>query len=75
MFELLRSNDLVRLSWAQAMLQDAGIPFVLLDQHMSSVEGGISALQRRLLVPDEDAQAARRVLVEAERDLDALDPG
>ncbi len=65
MEELLRTNDLVHLSWAQAMLAGAGIPFLLADLHTSSVEGGIDALPRRLLVPAEHLAEARRVLAEA----------
>jgi hypothetical protein len=59
------SNDPVRLSFLTALLADAGIGSVLLDQHMSAVEGSISAIQRRLMVADADYSRARRVLVEA----------
>jgi hypothetical protein len=48
--ELIRSNDLVHLSWAEAVLAAAGIPCHLADAHVSSIEGGIGALPRRLLV-------------------------
>jgi hypothetical protein len=65
MVELIRSNDLVHLSWAQAMLQGAGIPCMLADQYTSSMEGGIDALPRRLMVPEAQLQEARRVLDEA----------
>ena len=62
---MVRSNDLVHLSWAQAMLQAEGIPFLLADAHISSVEGSIGAFPRRLLVLDEDLERARQVLAEA----------
>ncbi len=52
MKELLRTNDLVRLSWAEAMLADAGIETLVLDQHTSIVEGSIGAIQRRLMVAE-----------------------
>ena len=67
MVELIRTNDLIHLSWAQAMLTGAGIPHVLADLHASSIEGGIDALPRRLLVPAEQLVHARRVLDEAAR--------
>ncbi len=67
MVELFRSNDLVHLSWAQAMLEGAGIPCLLADQYTSSIEGGIDALPRRLLVPEAELAQARRVLDEAAR--------
>ena len=69
MKELLRSNDPVKLSWCQAMLADAGIEAMVMDQHMSVLEGSIGALQRRLMVLEEDHDAARRILAEAGEDL------
>jgi len=62
MKELLRTNDLVRLSWAQAMLADAGIESLVLDQHASIVEGSIGAIQRRLMVAERDYAAARALI-------------
>jgi hypothetical protein len=59
------SNDPVRLSFLTALLADAGIGSVLLDQHMSAVEGSIGAIPRRLMVASEDYSRARRVLAEA----------
>ena len=63
--EVVRSNDLVHLSWAQAMLAADGIDCLLADTHISSVEGSIGAFPRRLLVLDEDRERAVRVLAEA----------
>jgi hypothetical protein len=60
--ELVRSNDLVHLSWAEAMLRAAGIGCLIADAHVSSIEGSIGVLPRRLLVAAEDADEARRVL-------------
>lgn len=65
MIELLRTNDQVRLSFVLALLADAGIEAIVLDGHMSAVEGGISAFQRRLVVVDEDGPRARRLLAGA----------
>ncbi|HEY5598107.1 MAG TPA: DUF2007 domain-containing protein [Kiloniellales bacterium] len=62
MREILRSNDVVKLSWVQALLTDAGIDTVLLDVHMSIVEGSIGAIPRRLAVIDEDYVEAVRIL-------------
>ncbi len=58
-------TDIVRLSFLQALLRDAGIEAVLLDQHISAVEGGIGAFPRRLAVIDDDHAAAMRLLREA----------
>jgi hypothetical protein len=59
------SNDLVRLSFLGALLRDAGIMSLVLDGHVSAVEGSIGAIPRRLTVADADENAARRVLREA----------
>jgi hypothetical protein len=59
------SNDLVRLSFLSALLRDAGIHCVVLDGHVSAVEGSIGAIPRRLAVAEADAARARRVLAEA----------
>ena len=40
---VIATNDPVRLSFLVALLTDAGIPNVLLDSHISAVEGGIGA--------------------------------
>jgi hypothetical protein len=69
MRELLRTNDLVRLSWAQAMLAGDGIGCVLLDDHVSGVEGSIGAIPRRLMVAEEDFARAQALLQRAEDSL------
>ena len=65
MRELLRTNDLVRLSFLEAVLRDSGIELLVLDQHTSLVEGSIGAIPRRLMVQDSDYRRARRVLAAA----------
>jgi len=65
MRELLRSNDLVVLSWAQAILAGDAIPCLLLDDHVSGVEGSIGAIPRRLMVEDHDFETAQRLLEQA----------
>ncbi len=62
---VLISNDLVRLSFLAALLRDAGIESVVLDGHVSAIEGSIGAIPRRLAVLPEDERQARRVLSEA----------
>ena len=65
MEELLRTNDVVRLSWLVALLGDSRIEAIVLDTHTSILEGSIGALPRRLMVHTADAERARRLLVEA----------
>lgn len=67
MKELLRTNDLVRLSWIEALLADAGINSLVLDQHTSLVEGSIGAIQRRLMVDERDYDRARKLIAEADK--------
>jgi hypothetical protein len=62
--ELLKSNDAVFLSWVRHVLAEAGIPHVLLDGHMSALEGSLGILPRRILVPEAD-HARALALVEA----------
>jgi hypothetical protein len=62
MKELLRSNDLVYLSFVMHVLDEAEIEYLLLDNHMSAVEGSIGAIPRRLMVAEEEAENARRAL-------------
>lgn len=70
MKELLRSTDLVRLSFLSALLRDAGLSPVVLDSHMSVLEGSANAIPRRLAIVDEEYPEARRVLEEAGERLD-----
>lgn len=69
MKEVLRTNDAVLLSWSQAMLEGSGIPSVILDTHTAILEGSIAAIQRRLMVADEDHGAATRQLEAARKSL------
>jgi hypothetical protein len=63
--ELMRTNDAVLVSAVEALLAGAAIPYQVLDQNMSVLEGSIGILPRRVLVAEEDAAAARRLLHEA----------
>ena len=66
MRELMRSNDLVRLSWARALLAAEGIATELLDDQIAAVEGSIGAFPRRLVVADRELARALALLAEAE---------
>jgi hypothetical protein len=65
MVELMRSNDPVLLSYVRALLQSEHIRYVGLDEHMSMMEGSISAIPRRVMVDDGDLVKARRLLTDA----------
>ena len=65
MRELIRANDPVLLSAVGALLDGAGIRYLVLDQNMSVLEGSLGMLPRRLVVDHDDVSAARRILSEA----------
>lgn len=65
MIEIIRTNDAVVLSFAQSLLRDAGIEFLLADQNMSVLDGSIGVLPQRLLVSDDDERTARRIFADA----------
>lgn len=65
MKELLRTNDPVLISFAQSLLQDAGIAHEVFDTNMSIVEGSLGILPRRLMVDAEQIGRARNLLNEA----------
>jgi hypothetical protein len=63
--ELLRSNEMVFLSWLDALLKSEDIEIFMLDGHMSVLEGSAGAILRRVMVADEDYDRAKRVLQDA----------
>ncbi|TVR09612.1 MAG: DUF2007 domain-containing protein [Salinarimonadaceae bacterium] len=65
MQEIIRANDAVLLNYAESLLRGAGFAPFLADGHMSVLEGSIGAIPRRLLVPDDEADGARRLLRDA----------
>jgi hypothetical protein len=65
MIELIRTNDIVLISFIESLLRDAEIEFLVADQNMSILDGSIGILPRRVLVSDDDAAAARRLLTDA----------
>jgi hypothetical protein len=71
MIELLRTNDPVLMSYADALLKEAGIDHAIVDQNMSVIEGSLGILPRRMLVARDRLENARRVMIEAglEREL------
>jgi len=63
--ELVHTNDAVLVSAIGALLDGASIPHLVFDQNMSVLEGSIGIFPRRILVAEEDAAAARRLLRDA----------
>lgn len=65
MQELIRTNDAVVISFVESLLKDAGIGCLVADQNMSVLDGSIGVLPRRIMVLEDDMDAARRILVDA----------
>jgi Putative prokaryotic signal transducing protein len=63
--ELVRTNDAVLISAIEALLKGADIPHLVADQNISVLEGSIGAFQRRILVGEDEIDAARELLAEA----------
>ena len=51
MVEIVRTNDLVLVGFLQSLLENANIPVLVADAHMSALEGMIGVFPRRILVP------------------------
>ena len=65
MIELMRTNDPVLISFAEALLTEAGIAHFVADSNMSIIEGSLGVLQRRLMVDASQEKQARQLLSDA----------
>jgi hypothetical protein len=65
MIELIRTNDPVLIGFVETLMNAERIPVLVADGHMSVLEGGIGVFPRRLLVPEDWAPKARRIIREA----------
>jgi len=63
--ELVRTNNAVLITAIEALLKSADVPHVVLDQHMSVLEGSLGILPRRILVDEEHWAFARQLLDDA----------
>ncbi|MEE2745774.1 MAG: DUF2007 domain-containing protein [Pseudomonadota bacterium] len=59
MIELLRTNDLVFISWLTSVLEGVGIEVTMLDEYTSNLEGSSPAIKRRLMVEEDNFNLAR----------------
>jgi hypothetical protein len=62
MRELLRTTDPTVIAFATALLRGEGIECFPLDHNMSVLEGSLGVLPRRLMVREEDLDAAVTVI-------------
>lgn len=62
---LLQTGNAVLISFAEAILRDAGIQVFVADQHIALTEGSIGAFPRRVMVAADDFDKARELLIAA----------
>lgn len=62
MKELLRTTNPVLIPYVTALLEGEGIDCFAMDVHMSTLEGSIGILPRRLMVRNQDLYMARVIL-------------
>lgn len=63
MKELLRTDDIVRISFVESLLTGEGIDCVVLDGNIGALS--IGAIPPRIMVDDDDLADAQRLLREA----------
>lgn len=68
MKELIRLNDMVLISYLEHRMREEGIETLMLDGHMSVMEGSLGVLPRRMMVSEDDYDRAQNVLDEVRRD-------
>jgi hypothetical protein len=65
MRELVRTNDAVLITAIEALLNDANIEHMVVDRNMSVLEGSIGIFPRRILVAENQFDAATKLLEDA----------
>ena len=65
MRELVRTNDAVLITAIEALLKAARIGHMVADENISVLEGSIGVFPRRILVGEDELEAARRLLRDA----------
>ena len=72
MEELIKTNNPVSLSFVEALLKDAGIPYQSLDHNMSTLYGNtLNSIARRVLVDAGCLERARQLLRDADLEKEA----
>ena len=62
--ELLRSNNIVQISFLTNLLKSEEIEVHILDNNMSIIEGSGNAIPRRLMVDDWNFDKAKKLIEE-----------
>ena len=59
---LVKTNELIFLSWVKHQLNENNIKFLVFDEFISSTEGNINAFPVRVLVSENDYDRAKSVI-------------
>ncbi len=65
MIELVRTNDVVLISYICSLLKDADIEHFVADVHMSIFEGSLGIIPRRIMIDADCETQARRLMKDA----------
>ena len=64
MKELIKTNDLATLAYIKLLLTNERIKYFEMDVYMSSLEGSINILPRRILVSNSLIVEAKKILID-----------
>ena len=59
---LLKSNDIIFVSWVKHQLTEEKIDFNVFDENMSLMDGNICAIPIRIMVNTEDLEKAKKII-------------
>ncbi len=65
MIEIMRTNDVVLISFVESLLKEAGIAHFVADANMSILEGSLGVLARRVMVDESREKEVRQLLKDA----------
>tara|TARA_B100000989_G_scaffold296524_1_gene279941 strand:+ start:1014 stop:1226 length:213 start_codon:yes stop_codon:yes gene_type:complete len=63
---LVKTNELIFLSWVKHRLNENDINFLVFDEFISSTEGNINAFPIRVLVSENDYERAKKLIKRGE---------
>jgi hypothetical protein len=63
--ELIRTNNIVLISYVETLLKSAGVAYFVADRNISATEGSIGLFPKRILVEPDGFEAARQLMHDA----------
>ena len=65
MQNIIKTNDVILISFVQSLLNNRGIACLIFDENISITEGSIGLFPRRIMVSDDDFSVAEKTLCNA----------